>query len=148
MSGHDDNLRLHYDVTENELYKEQNRQNYEQIKKLLIDVGIHFNVENGKLYLSVIHDNYNDIKKRNAGRRKKAFSDGSQKGYECYRYADIVFMLQNMTDKEICEKTGISSSTFYRRKKELKESKYYKSLDKNRLGDMEYLKSVDENLYF
>lgn len=148
MSKHDDNLKLHYDVTENEFYKEQNRQNYEQIKKLLIDVGIYFNVENGKLYLSVIRDNYNDIKKRNAGRRKKAFSDKSQKGYECYHYADIVFMLQNMTDKEICEITGISQATFYRRKKELKESKYYKMLDKNRLGDMEYLKSVDGNLYF
>ena len=144
----DNNLRLRYTVIEEDYYKEQNKQNYDQIKKLLEEVGVFLDVSNGELYLSVVYDIYNGVKKRNAGRRRSVFRDENQKNYIHYTYADIVFMLQSMTDKEICEKTGIPQATFYRHKKRLKESLYYKSLDMNRLNDKKYLQSVSGNFAF
>lgn len=143
-----ENLILHYNITEDDLYKKQNHENIERIKELLLDVGVWFDIEDGRLYLGVLSESYNRAKKRNAGKRKRIFRDESKEGYKYYSYADIVFMAQSMTDREICEKTGIPQATFYRHKKRLKESQYYKILDKNKLGDIEYLKSVKGNYYF
>lgn len=144
----ENDLSLHYTVSEKDYFKEQNSQNYDQIKKMLEDVGVFFSVEEDRLCLFISTETYNNVKKRNAGRHKNVFRGENQKNYIHYTYADIVFMLQSMTDKEICEKTGIPQATFYRHKKLLKESRYYKSLDTNRLGDKEYLQSVDGNFAF
>ncbi|WP_298493535.1 hypothetical protein [uncultured Lactobacillus sp.] len=142
---------LHYTITEKEFYKQQNSQNYEQVKKLLEEVGVMLRVENGELTLSVVQEHYDIVKKRNAGRHRNILfhQEGDQKDYtKRYDYADIVFMMQTMTDKEICESTGIPQATFYRHKKIMKESKYYKSLNMNRLKDLEYLQSVNGNVPF
>lgn len=144
-----DNYSLHYMITEKELYKKQNHQNYEQIKKLLEEVGVILDVDDGKLSLSIFQDTYNEIRKRNAGRRRNIiFRDENHDYDHRYTFADIIYMSQSMTDKEICEKIGIPQATFYRHKKRLKDSSYFKSLDRNRLNDMEYLQSVDGNLSF
>ncbi len=136
---------LCYTITEKEFYKQQNSQNYEQVKKLLEEVGVMLSVENGELSLFVVQELYNVVKKRNAGRHRDILfhQEGGQKDYtKRYDYADIVFMMQTMTDKEICESTGIPQATFYRHKKVMKESGYYKSLNMCRLKDLEYLQSV------
>ncbi len=53
-----------------------------------------------------------------------------------------------MKDQDIIEKIKMKPATFYRHKKEMKETEYYKSLDLNRLGDLEYLKSVKGDVMF
>ena len=53
-----------------------------------------------------------------------------------------------MKDEEIIEKIQMKPATFYRHKKEMRETTYYKSLDRNRLGDLEYLKSVEGDFMF
>lgn len=142
---------LHYTVTEKEFYKQQNSQNYEQVKKLLEEVGVRLCIKNEELSLSINQEQYNAVKKRNAGRHRSILfhQEGNQKDYtKRYDYSDIVFMMQTMTDKEICESTGIPQATFYRHKKMMKESGYYKSLNTNRLNDLEYLQSVSGNVPF
>lgn len=57
-------------------------------------------------------------------------------------------MMQIMTDREIAERINMPIATFYRHKKIMKSSSYYKTLDKNKMDDLEYLKSVDGNLMF
>ena len=57
-------------------------------------------------------------------------------------------MMQIMTDRETAERINMPIATFYRHKKIMKSSSYYKTLDKNKMDDLEYLKSVDGNLMF
>ena len=53
-----------------------------------------------------------------------------------------------MTDQQIADKIGMKIATYYRHKKKLRESKYFKELDQNRLDDREYLESLKGNLVF
>lgn len=144
----DDRLGLTYKVVDSEFFKEQNGQNYAKIKEMLKEVGIYLDITDNVLYLGIMQDIYNKCKTRNAGRRMNTFQNDRKKNNKCYRYADIVFMLQNMTDKKICEKIKIPQATYYRHKKRLLESDYYKSLDVNKLNDKKYLQSVDGNRVF
>ena len=57
-------------------------------------------------------------------------------------------MMQTMKDQEIANKIGMPIATYYRHKKTLKDSYYFKSLDLNKLQDKEYLESVSDNLIF
>ena len=57
-------------------------------------------------------------------------------------------MKQTMTDAQLCEKIDMKPATYYRHKKELKESDYYKTLDKNKLSDLNYLKSIPGDFMF
>ena len=45
-----------------------------------------------------------------------------------------------MSDLEIMKELNVPKSTYYRHKKAMLESEYYKELDKERLSDEEYLK--------
>lgn len=74
-----------------------------------------------------------------AGRHKK------QTGV---KFSDVVLMQQSMTSKEIAEKLGLSSSSYTRHNRKMKNSYYYKQLDQSRLNDEEYLQSVDGNSDF
>ena len=68
--------------------------------------------------------------------------------YELYQYSDIVFMMQTKKDADVAAEIRMPIATFYRHKKAMKESAYYKSLDLNRLRDKEYLESVAGNRMF
>lgn len=162
-------LRLNYELArhpshdQNKSYSKANKETketHEKIKEILNDLGIMFFIyedSNGVEYLHVSFYAEETIKSmtRFAGRRKKMFKTGKTEPvsyyggggtYESpiyYRYSDIVYMLQTMTNKEIYAKLGMKPATYYRHKKELNESEYVKKLDKNRLQDMEYLTSEE-----
>ena len=53
-----------------------------------------------------------------------------------------------MTSKQTSDNTGITIAPYNRHKKKLKESEYYSRLDKNRLQDLDYLKSVKGDMFF
>lgn len=64
------------------------------------------------------------------------------------KFSDVVYMQQIMKIKEIIEKLGMSMSSYYRHDIRMKKTYYYKQIDKSRLNDIEYLKSVDGNWSF
>lgn len=93
--------------------------------------------------------------------------DGSKtfKLHTIFYYSDVLFLLQRMTDTEVMKKLSgkyrkrqiekkyrtlnfvpepspMAPATYYRHKKRMMESSWYKSLDKNRLDDLDYLHSV------
>lgn len=139
-------LSLHYDVCDFYGCEDTNRKNYAEIKEFLYQVGISLNIKDGHMHLHINEQAYKKNKKRNAGRKHRFVY--SNDNFSVYKYADIVFMMQSMTDKEICEKINLPQATYYRHKKEMRESTYYKSLDLNRLKDLEYLQSVSGNCIF
>ena len=85
---------------------------------------------------------------RGAGRRKARSYTQDEGNIGIYSYSDIIYMSQTMKDQDIIEKIKMKPATFYRHKKGMKETAYYKSLDRNRLGDLEYLKSVEGDFMF
>lgn len=91
------------------------------------------------------------MQNRYAGRRRKVLQKNPELGYEStnyYRYSDIVYMLKTKKDKEIAEIIGMKIATYYRHKRKMKESDYYKNLDMNRLQDKKYLESLEKNYFF
>lgn len=144
-----ENLRLCYEVKDSQLHKKQNEENFDTVKKLLEEVGVWLDIKDGKMYISIFASQFLRAKNRYAGRRDKICSYHDKNGkIKFYRYSDIVFMLQTMTDKEIAEKIDMKIATYYRHKKKLKESEYFKSLDLNKLQDKNYLESQEKNFSF
>lgn len=146
------NCRLHYKLQPgDDSYWELNRKNYEKMKKALEAVGVCLDVKDDELRLSIYPEGYIRTKDRNAGRRQKAAwnkEEYAKGNYELYKYADIVFMMQTMKDQEVADKIGMPIATYYRHKKTMKDSSYFKSLDLNRLRDKEYLDGVAGNYCF
>ena len=143
--------RLCYKVTSEEYFADQNEKNLEKMKEALEEVGVRLYVTDGTLSLSIYPNRYVRTRNRNAGRRKKVAwnEEKCKKGqWESYKYSDIVFMMQTMKDQEIADKIGMPIATYYRHKKAMKESRYYKSLDLNKLRDKEYLDGVSGNYGF
>lgn len=88
---------------------------------------------------------------RNAGRRKTFALQKDKQGDEIddfYRYSDVVYMMQSKKDDEIMKILGMAPATYYRHKKGMKESEYYKKLDPSKLTNREYLKSVEVDRIF
>lgn len=142
-------LNLRYTVKSDPYFAKKNKANFEAVKTALYDVGVYISLDDDELYISIMQDRYLRTKNRNAGRRKKiAASRDSHNNLFLWKYSDVVLMMQTMTDKEICEKIGMAIATYYRHKKNLKNTVYYKSLDKNKLNDKEYLESVEGNRAF
>ena len=137
---------INYNITEDNFYKNLNAKNLPKIIEALEDVGIRLRVDNGTLRLSVFPEKYIKIKDRHAGKRKKIAWD--EEAHDVFRYSDIVRFMQTMKDPDVAVKIGMPIATFYRHKKVLKESEYYRSLDRNRLEDKEYLESMDGNRTF
>ena len=143
--------RLCYKVTSDGYFSDRNEKNLEKMKEALDAVGVWLDVTDGELSLSIYPEKYVRTRDRNAGRRKKVVwnEEKRKKGqWETYKYSDIVFMMQTMKDQEIADKIGMPIATYYRHKKTMKESRYYKSLDLNKLRDKEYLDGVNENYGF
>ena len=130
-------------------------ENREAIKKALDDVGFFMNeLGNGVVSITLLEEQYSRMKNRGAGRRQKIahapsdIPEDFRDKYGMCRFSDIVWMSQTMTDKQISDKVGMKIATYYRHKKKLKESEYYSRLDKNRLQDLDYLKSVKGDMFF
>ena len=133
---------LTYEVTDSDI--EKNAEKLELMKKALDKVGFSLSVDHNILGIYMkVHD-YAAATTRNAGRRQ---SEVKFKGGTIF-YSDIVYMMQTMTDKEISDKIDMKIATYYRHKKALKESTYFRFLDKNKLNDLEYLKSAKYNFPF
>ena len=143
-----DRLRLQYRVTEDEYIYDINGETLPLIKEALDAVGVYLDVSEGVLTLSIMPRPYVRAKNRGAGRRKTRSYTQDGKNIIIYSYSDIIYMSQTMKDEEIIEKIQMKPATFYRHKKEMRETTYYKSLDRNRLGDLEYLKSVEGDFMF
>lgn len=144
---------LRYLISEEKAYKESNVEAFEAIQKALFDSGISLEISHGNELTLMLHSGlYEERKKRNAGRREKNFllpsSLAEELGHVTLRYADIVFLEQSKTSAEICSMTGISQSTYFRHKRKLLESAFYKNLDRNRLSDHDYLSSREDNFFF
>lgn len=140
-----DKLKLFYTVQDHPGHEEENKKNYELIKKCMDDVGINFNLyDDGVLVISVFGFGYELEKTRRAGRKRK---------YTLYngdfcKYSDIILMSQTMNDKRIADKIGMKTATYYRHKRDMRDSEYYKNLDQNRLSDRDYLESLPGNYDF
>lgn len=119
---------------------------YREMKELLANVGILMHKFDDQLSLIVLSEYY-DLKSRGAGRHDKFFYKDKEKS-DVYHYSDIIYMQQSMKNKDIIALLKIPSATFSRHLKRMKESYYYKTLDKTRLNDIDYLKSVKGNFMF
>ena len=148
-----DKLQLCYKVADGNGYEKTNAENLDQIKEILFSMGVILDVKDGSLFINVMGDRYYRKKTRNAGRRETygkvdyRKAEGFSFGDLCL-YSDVVWMSQSMTDKQIAEKIGMKIATYYRHKKNMKNSIYYNSLDLNKLNDREYLESVSGNYCF
>lgn len=141
---------LHFNVTEDRPYHNLNQENYALMKEALKSVGIDFEINGGVLDMRIDSWEYVSIVDRYAGRtRMPIMRKCEDNSYEPYKYSDIVLMkAQKIRDKAIAEKLEISIASYYRRKKKMLESSYYKSLDPNKTWDKEYLESVSGNRDF
>ena len=140
------NLKLGYEVKD--LPYCNNKENYQKVVDALDAVGVWLNVEDGRLTLSIYPESYIRTKDRNAGRRQTIALKKDAGKFELYRYSDIVYLMQIKTDQQVADEIGMKIATYYRHKKKLKETKYFKALDRNRLGDKEYLETVAGNFAF
>ena len=125
-----------------------NEKNYEKMREALEAVGIWMDIENGELFLTIYPEGYMRAKNRNAGRSRKYAAKRDEKSYDFYRYSDIVYMLNCKKDQEIADEIGMPIATYYRHKKTMKESLYYKSLDQEQMNNYEYLKHAEGDRIF
>ena len=134
-----------------DLYSVENERNFSKMQEALESVGVQLEFKDDNLKLSFIPSKFVRSKSRNAGRRAKISFDENEMregNFVAYRYADIIFMMQTMKDQDIAAKIGMPIATYYRHKKNMKESTYYSSLDLNRLTDIDYLRSMPGNYIF
>lgn len=127
----------------------------------LNDIHINLSVsEDGELSLFIPASYYNEYHKRNAGRRRKIMSEtGVYEKYEInghiktfysgkkLTYAAFLILMLTKSDAAIMKELNIPRATYYRHKKVFMESKYYSSLDKERLTK-EFALSDDAIIYF
>ena len=125
-----------------------NDKNMGKMVDALRAIGISLIQTGDYISLSINPDSYNRNKSRNAGKPKTFAVKKDSTTAEMYRYSDIVFMSQTMTDKQILHAIGMAEATYYRHKKKMKESKYYKTLDNNKSYEKSYLESIDGNYIF
>ncbi len=141
-----EDIRLRYSISEDDGDDALNRKNYEDLKKLFEEVGVYMDVRDNRLVLSVFPTTYVQKRCRNAGRRR--FVAWKTPGCEAYRFSDVVYLLRDKNDRQMIEILNMPQATYYRHKKNLRLSEYYKKLDMNRLDDKTYLQSVEGNLIF
>lgn len=123
----------------------------EEVQKLLADVGVKLVIKERPDFnlLRIIVDNdYTNKKTRKAGRKTKTSTYTVCDGMECaYKYSDIVYMMQTMTDKDIAIKIDMPIATYYRHKRKLMQSQYYQQLDPDKLQDELYLKNMLDDVF-
>ncbi|MBO4373928.1 MAG: hypothetical protein J5829_02365 [Lachnospiraceae bacterium] len=141
-----DDIRLRYNISREELEDAFKRKSFDNLKSLFEDVGIHMDIKGSDLVLSVFPADYLKKRCRGAGRRRAVA--WKHNGIEAYRFSDVVYLMQDNKDNQIISILDMAQATYYRHKKNLYLSEYYKKLDPERVSDIEYLKSVDGDLIF
>ena len=130
---------LHYKIEDAPHCENHNERSFDTIKEMLERVGVNLEKDDDSLFISINSQKYAAAARTYAGRgRRFAYPEN---GYKAYTYSDIVYMLNSMSNDEIASKIDMPIATFYRHKKRLVNSDYYKALDMSRLDDIEYLKS-------
>lgn len=140
MSNHNlDNIKLEFTI-ENSLSNRS--QNLNAMNEVLTHVGVVLKIENNKLTIAIDEGKYNKIKVRNAGRKRVKITkeDG-----ESYRYSDILNLLLEYDDKDICKLLKMNIATYYRHKKKMMESNYMRTIDSKRLTDRSYIETHENN---
>lgn len=117
----------------------------EEAQQALKKLGVTLTSDDG--YLNIRIDNKHGSS-GNVGRRKKyaIVVDGSD--LKVYKYSDVIYRLCHKSNDTVAKEIGMKIATFYRHKKIMMESNYYKSLDKKKFEDLHYLKSVDGDRIF
>ena len=139
-------IRLRYNISREEIEDAIRQRNFDNLKNLFGDVGVYMDIRGGNLLLSVFPADYLKKRCRNAGRRRSVA--WKKQGIEAYRYSDVVFMMRNKKDRQIISILDMPQATYYRHKRMLYKSDYYKNLDRTRLSDMDYLRSVKGDKIF
>lgn len=126
----------------------ENSNDFEELKNILEEVGVRLYLknmgENSFFSITLDKDVYQSKKSRGAGRhfRKGTKSDDMYEDLKLpATWADVVYMMQTMSDKEIAAEIDMPIATYYRHKKRMKESKAFQNLDQSRLQDKEYLEN-------
>ena len=123
-----------------EIYRKGKNSTYEKtINDALKKAGFELQIKDG--YLTLFLDVGNNVisSTRMAGRKLKRSR---------VKFSDVIQMQQTMNVAEIIEKIGLSRATYTRHNRRMKNTYYYKQLDKSRLNDKEYLESVRGNMEF
>ena len=123
-----------------EIYSSGKNSNYEKtIDEALKKAGFELQIKDG--YLTLFLDVGNNVisSTRMAGRKLKRSR---------VKFSDVIQMQQTMNVAEIIEKIGLSRATYTRHNRRMKNTYYYKQLDKSRLNDKAYLESVRGNMEF
>lgn len=145
---------IQYDLSEeqSEFNIHTNEMYFDKIKEALEHLGFFLEIDNNELRLgtTTVNETTNSSAERlsvactrNAGRKPSSATkeDGSS-----YTYADVTKMIYTMPVEFIIEKLGISRDAYYRRRKKLFASEFYKKiLDKASLTqkqDLTYLNSI------
>ena len=123
---------------------EENRARFELVKKTLSELGVLFEVENKTLFVSINPETYADLTRKTAGRRTRVvkMTGENVSGDGLCRYSDVLNMLQTMSDKDVCEKLGMSQATYFRHKKKMLENDLVRSVDRHLLKDPVKLKKA------
>ena len=137
-------LSLFYTVSDFSGHEIENADNFPVMQQVLRDAGVCIDLYDNLLVIRINGVQYRINRTRFAGRGKQyAQIDG-----DLCQYSDVVWMSLTMQDKQIADKIGMKIATYYRHKKKMRESDYYKSLDRNRINDREYLRSVPGDYLF
>ncbi len=141
-----EDIRLRYNISREELNDAVRQKNFENLKKLFEEVGVYMDIKGGNLLLSVFPAEYLKKRCRGAGRRRSVA--WKKQSFEAYRFSDVVHMMSDKKDRQIISILDMPQATYYRHKKNLYLSEYYRKLDRERLDDIDYLRSVEGDLIF
>lgn len=140
------NKSLNYRVDDVVYYKDHNEKSFDTIRELLDRVGVNLDKDGDRLSISINPRKYFVAARTYAGRyRSLAYRKDE---FIPYTYSDIIYMLNTMSNDEVAAKINMPIATFYRHKKRMVNSDYYKTLDPSRFNDIEYLKSFNSDNAF
>lgn len=131
-------------------WREENEKNLERLTELLGKTGVSLKVDEaaGTLDLRIIAYKYEQVVYRKAGARKKLKErpselHGQGAVSDVCRYSDILYMMsRDMSDRAIQDKIHMPPATYARHKKKMLASDYVGKVDRNRVNDLTYLRSV------
>lgn len=100
---------------------------HEDVFKKLEHVGITFSYKK-YFYINFDEEVYNSVVLRGAGSKKLEVVSEEGHPVKC---AEVLMMLETMSDYEIMEKLKMKKATYYRHKKAMLESEWYREHGRN-----------------
>ncbi|MBR4344512.1 MAG: hypothetical protein IKP88_17735 [Lachnospiraceae bacterium] len=160
---------IKYTVQDVPGFEKFNEKNLPVIIEALKAIHINLSITDNEMSLFIPASYYNEYHNRNAGRRKKIMSkSGEYEVYELYgkkkefysgdklMYSDILPLMLKQSDAGLIKQLNIPRATYYRHKKALMDSQYYKSIPKEKMtkefalsDEAEgFFKSIDGDMNF